>query len=891
MKVIDYDIIYLSYDEPNAEKNYADLLTKVPWAKRVHGVEGSDAAHKACANLSETARFITIDGDNIVHQNFINEELHFKDDVDVENCVISWSGYNIVNGLTYGNGGIKCWPKHVVLNMKTHENAESSNPQSQVDFCWDLQYLQVNKTYSSVYNNATPWQAWRAGFREGVKMSLYEGEKLSGQEFTKRVHKKNFERLKIWQTIGTDVENGLWAIYGAREGCYLTNCTDWDFVNVRDFEYLNKMWEDKYSKINEEMLPQEISRLGTLLNNELNIDIPIDPYAPSHSKFFKSMYVPPVRVVQDFLKTETDATSEYDIVMITYDEVHAEENYSALKERFPRAKRVHGVKGIHQAHIEAAKICTTEMIWIVDGDAQISDDFNFDYISPADEKEYVKVWRSKNPINDLEYGYGGIKLFPRTLTLNMDTSKPDMTTSISRHFKPIKVVSNITAFNTDPFSTWRSAFRECCKLSSKVIDRQKNEETENRLHVWQTVGKDRPYGEWAIKGAEAGTAYGRTNQGDTDALKKINNFDWLKEQFNQSSQLINKESIITSTESITVSKDIVDLLDRFELLYDGNISNVRRMYNDKDLSSIFKLANNEELRKAVLEKNLHSIFRLVNADDDLRKAVLEKNLHSIFRVVNADDDLRKAVLEENLYSLARLMPQLADEFKLLNNDINSLWKVLDNQTKSLFVKPLKTLYETVSTFDKDCLSRGQLLSKKWLTSTLNDLDLDLGLVYLCAGWYATIVPMFVENKIKFNAVRSFDIDPTVWTIAETFNKSLLLDGWKFKAQTKDIMDIDYTRHVYNTVKSNGNIEQLKDSPNTIINTSCEHIPNFAEWYAKIPDGKLVILQSNNYYSVEEHVNCVKDIEEFSVMAPMSTTLYQGELELEKYTRFMKIGYK
>jgi hypothetical protein len=220
------------------------------------------------------------------------------------------------------------------------------------------------------------------------------------------------------------------------------------------------------------------------------------------------MYVPPVRVVQDFLKTETDATSEYDIVMITYDEVHAEENYSALKERFPRAKRVHGVKGIHQAHIEAAKICTTEMIWIVDGDAQISDDFNFDYISPADEKEYVKVWRSKNPINDLEYGYGGIKLFPRTLTLNMDTSKPDMTTSISRHFKPIKVVSNITAFNTDPFSTWRSAFRECCKLSSKVIDRQKNEETENRLHVWQTVGKDRPYGEWAIKGAEAGTLIG-----------------------------------------------------------------------------------------------------------------------------------------------------------------------------------------------------------------------------------------------------------------------------------------------------------------------------------------------------------------------------------------------
>jgi len=64
-KVIDNDIIYLSYDEPNAEKNYNDLLQKIPWAKRVHGVKGSDSAHKACAELSETERFITVDGDNI----------------------------------------------------------------------------------------------------------------------------------------------------------------------------------------------------------------------------------------------------------------------------------------------------------------------------------------------------------------------------------------------------------------------------------------------------------------------------------------------------------------------------------------------------------------------------------------------------------------------------------------------------------------------------------------------------------------------------------------------------------------------------------------------------------------------------------------------------------
>jgi len=903
-KVLDYDIIYLSYDEPNAEKNYADLCSKIPWAKRVHGIEGSDAAHKACAELSETDRFITIDGDNIVDPKFFEEQIDFREDIDLETSVISWSGYNVVNGLTYGNGGIKCWPKDVVLNMQTHENADPNNPNAQVDFCWDLNYIQISRIYSEVYNNATPQQAWRAGFREGVKMSLNEGIKLSTDEFKKRVHRKNLDRLKIWCTVGADMPNGLWAIYGAREGCYKTNCTDWDHVNVRDFEYLNNMWHNDYSKIPEDQLRYEIMGLGETLRHELELDIPVYHYDDEQSRFFKSMYRNPERVAIEFEKKET---SNYDIVMISYDEPDCEENYQELKKRFPRVKRIHGVKGIHQAHIEAAKLCTTELFWVVDGDAQIVDDFNFDYASPDNEKDYVKVWRSRNPINDLEYGYGGVKLLPRALTEHMDTSKPDMTTSISRKFKPIQQVSNITAFNSDEFRTWRSAFRECAKLSSKTIARQKNEETEKRLEAWTTRGQDRRFGQYALDGARAGMEFGLSNGID---LRVINDFDWLREQFNN--------YYYSAIEEHTLSEPIIDdyvkdMLDRFEMLYQGDISNVRRFYNDTDLSSIFKLSNNDELRKAVIEKNLHSVFRLLevnedfrkavieknihsifrltNADDDLRKAVVEENLHSIFRVVDADDDLRKAVVEENLHSLARLMPDVSQEFRLLANDRLALYNVLEKYTDSNFVKPLKYMYNENIAYDKDCFSRGQLASKKWLVDTVKDLDLDLGLVYLCAGWYATIVPMLVENSIKFDAVRSFDIDPDVWQIAEIFNKDLLLDGWKFKAQTKDIFDIDYKRHVYTTIKSNGIEEQCKDAPDTIVNTSCEHIENFEEWFAKIPNGKLVILQSNNYYSVEEHVNCVKDSLHFAEMSPFSTEYFTGELPLDKYTRFMRIGRK
>jgi hypothetical protein len=218
----------------------------------------------------------------------------------------------------------------------------------------------------------------------------------------------------------------------------------------------------------------------------------------------------------------------YDIIFISYQEPNADENFVKLKARFPRAQRVHGVKGIHQAHIAAAKKSFTKMFWVVDGDAEIVDTFNFDYVADAWSQECVHVWRSINPVNGLEYGYGGVKLLPKALTAKMDITKPDMTTSISSLFKAIDEVSNVTKFNTDPFNSWKSAFRECVKLSSKIIDRQDDTETVLRLSRWCTVGSDLD----AIAGAVAGQKYGTTHKDDVEALKKINDFDWLQEQFN-----------------------------------------------------------------------------------------------------------------------------------------------------------------------------------------------------------------------------------------------------------------------------------------------------------------------------------------------------------------------
>ena len=223
----------------------------------------------------------------------------------------------------------------------------------------------------------------------------------------------------------------------------------------------------------------------------------------------------------------------YDIIFISYNEPNADENYTKLKARFPRAHRVNGVKGIHQAHIAAAKKSFTKMFWVVDGDAEIVDTFNFDYVVSKYDLECVHVWRSINPVNGLEYGYGGVKLLPREKTLNIDVNTADMTTSIGNNFKVIDSVSNITAFNTDPFNTWKSAFRECVKLSSQIIERQESAESQERLNKWSILNENVPYGYYSYLGAITGRQYGEQNRGNVEAIKKINDFDWLKNKFDE----------------------------------------------------------------------------------------------------------------------------------------------------------------------------------------------------------------------------------------------------------------------------------------------------------------------------------------------------------------------
>jgi len=244
MKTIEFDVIFLSYDEPNADLHYADLCSKVPWAKRVHGVKGSDHAHKAAANLSDTDFY-------------------------------GWCGRNVINGLRYGNGGLKIWKKDFVLNMKTHENSDSDR--GQVDFCWEDGYRNFPLSFSDSIITGSPFQAWRAGFREGVKMTLLDGVKVPAQEIQQRIWWHNIHRLRMWSTVGSHEENGIYAVYGARLGTWMANCTEWNYVDVRDFEILRGIWQQygkPYEEVDEDGLVDEIKNLGEKIKYNLGLDWP-----------------------------------------------------------------------------------------------------------------------------------------------------------------------------------------------------------------------------------------------------------------------------------------------------------------------------------------------------------------------------------------------------------------------------------------------------------------------------------------------------------------------------------------------------------------------------------------------------------------------------------------
>jgi hypothetical protein len=175
------------------------------------------------------------------------------------------------------------------------------------------------------------------------------------------------------------------------------------------------------------------------------------------------------------------------------------------------------------------------------------------------------------------------------------------------------------------------------------------------------------------------------------------------------------------------------------------------------------------------------------------------------------------------------------------------------------------------------LNKNQMASKRWLVDTLGGaVPFPLDRVLILGGWFGTLAALLLhDSRLTIGRIDSVDVDPRCAPVAVSMNATHVSAG-RFAARTADMLDLDYV---------------TEGAADLIVNTSCEHLTDFAAWFARVPPGQLLVLQSNDYFACREHVNCVADLAAFRAQAPLAQTLFAGERRMRRYTRFMLIGRK
>ena len=177
-------------------------------------------------------------------------------------------------------------------------------------------------------------------------------------------------------------------------------------------------------------------------------------------------------------------------------------------------------------------------------------------------------------------------------------------------------------------------------------------------------------------------------------------------------------------------------------------------------------------------------------------------------------------------------------------------------------------YRTLESFWK-----GQVNSKVWLAENLLEFVPVRPLnIVIYGGWNGVLASILFNSNIAVQRITSVDIDPVCEDIANTVNRRYLNEN-KFSAVTADMCE--YTTNA-----------------DVVINTSCEHISQeqYEQWLDNQPDDALFVVQSNNYFTHDEHIRCAIDADDFMRMSKLKP-YYRGEFETPKYTRYMIIGKK
>jgi len=207
------DIIFISYDEPDADVNWAILKNQHPRAKRIHGIQGMEIAKEAAADMATTPWYFAVFAKTKVHENFnfsyapdyMQQPKHY-----IFNCL------NTVNNLEYGHMGI------VLYNSK---GIKETNAANNFGIDYTLSFLHESVPILSCYGSfdQSPYHTWRTAFRETVKLAYFES-------ITPTV--EGAYRLNVWKSKAHG-PYAHWCLQGANDGVDFFNNSDRELTTLK----------------------------------------------------------------------------------------------------------------------------------------------------------------------------------------------------------------------------------------------------------------------------------------------------------------------------------------------------------------------------------------------------------------------------------------------------------------------------------------------------------------------------------------------------------------------------------------------------------------------------------------------------------------------------------
>ena len=213
-----------------------------------------------------------------------------------------------------------------------------------------------------------------------------------------------------------------------------------------------------------------------------------------------------------------------DIVFISNGEHGADHHWHLLNQAVTgstnRIHRVDGINGRVKAYRAAASVSHTPWFFAVFAKLQVNADFDWSWQPDRLQQPKHYIFHAYNPVNHLVYGHQAMIAYNRAMTLANTGTGLDFT--LDDPHEVVAMISGTAYYDNDPWTCWRTAFRECIKLRHSLPD----VENEYRLDQWLLVG-DGVNGHWSQQGARDAVAYYESVAGDFAELKKSYEWSWL----------------------------------------------------------------------------------------------------------------------------------------------------------------------------------------------------------------------------------------------------------------------------------------------------------------------------------------------------------------------------